>query len=135
MYNKFAYPSQQRKSSAARHGKTGNPYAMPGVDFRTPRGRRYRDLVDAVLAEFPHASADAVRELAGLRFSFEELQAQIISGADSRERAHGDAVRCANLIGRRENDLRAAHKEKSVAHRRGPTIDDFLARHEDGDDE
>jgi hypothetical protein len=35
-----------------RSGLTNNPHRLDGVDMRTGRGRRYRDIVDALIAEF-----------------------------------------------------------------------------------
>ena len=54
-----------------------------GVDGRSQSARRYRDLVDAILAEFGRtADPVAVRELAGLRLSCEVTQVAVINGAD-----------------------------------------------------
>ena len=68
-----------------RSGLTNNPYRLDGVDMRSPRGRRYRDIVDAVIADFGGANPVAVRELAGLKFTLEQTQAQVVAG-DTRAR-------------------------------------------------
>jgi hypothetical protein len=40
--------------------------------MRSAGGRRYRDLVDQLVSQFGDANLEAVRELAGLRFSLEQ---------------------------------------------------------------
>jgi hypothetical protein len=47
-----------------RSGLTNNIFRLPGVDMRSPRGRRYRDLCDALIAEFGDADPAGLRELA-----------------------------------------------------------------------
>ena len=88
-----------------RSGLTNNPYRLDGVDMRTERGRRYRDIVDALIAEFGSSNAVALRELAGLKFSLEQTQAAVVAG-DARARE--DLVRLSNLITRREGAMREA---------------------------
>jgi hypothetical protein len=85
---------------------------LDGVDMRTQRGRRYRDIVDAVIGEFGAAGDGAIRELAGLRFTQEELQASIVNGTASNARGHADLVRLSTLIARRENEMRAVISAK-----------------------
>ncbi len=75
--------------------------------MRSAGGRRYRDLVDQLVSQFGDANLEAVRELAGLRFSLEQCQASAVNGdAHARE----DLVRLFNLIGRREKVLRDARR-------------------------
>ena len=92
-----------------RSGATNDPRRLAGVDMRSAGGRRYRDLVDQLVSRFGGANLEAVRELAGLRFSLEQCQASVVNGdAHARE----DLVRLFNLIGRREKVLRdARHME------------------------
>ena len=66
MLDMATVPARSRK---LRSGLTNNPYRLDGVDMRTERGRRYRDIVDALIAEFGSSNAVALRELAGLKFS------------------------------------------------------------------
>jgi hypothetical protein len=88
-----------------RSGLTNNPYRLDGVDMRTERGRRYRDIVDALIAEFGSSNPVGLRELAGLKFTLEQTQAAVVAGDD---RAREDLVRISNLVARRETAMREA---------------------------
>ena len=46
--------------------------------MRSAAGRRFRDLVDAVIAEFGASNPEAIRELAGLKFTRELTQSAIL---------------------------------------------------------
>jgi hypothetical protein len=94
-----------------RSGTTNDPHRLVGVDMRSAGGRRYRDLVDHLVSQFGDANLEAVRELAGLRFTLEQCQASVVNG-DARARE--DLVRLLNLIGRREKELRADQQHKRV---------------------
>jgi hypothetical protein len=60
-------PKRRRSSS------TDDPYYLDQVDFRKPRGRRFRDIVDHIIFEFGPAEDDEIRELSQLLFLREEL--------------------------------------------------------------
>jgi hypothetical protein len=94
-----------RRPRKLRSGLTNDPRRLAGVDMRSAGGRRYRDLVDQLVSQFGEANLEAVRELAGLRFSLEQCQASVVNGD---VRAREDLVRLLNLIGRREKELRAS---------------------------
>jgi hypothetical protein len=82
--------------------------------MRSTRGRRYRDIVGALIAEFGDADPEALRDLATWKVTLEDTQAAVISGdAAARE----DMVRIGNLIARREASLREA---ASVSQSRAP---------------
>ena len=74
--------------------------------MRSAAGRRFRDLVDAVIAEFGNANPEAIRELAGLRFTRDQVQGDVVTGA--KPRAVEDLVRIGRLITRLELSLRQA---------------------------
>jgi hypothetical protein len=99
-----------------RSGLTNNPHKLDGVDMRTQRGRRYRDIVDALIAEFGAANSVGLRELAGLKFTLEQTQAAVVGGD---QRAREDLVRVSNLVARREKEMRGAGS------RRGDTVPDL----------
>jgi hypothetical protein len=63
-----------------RSAMTNDPYRLPGIDMRTRRGRRWRDIVDALISEFGSSNPVGLRELAGLKFSLEETQAEVVKG-------------------------------------------------------
>jgi hypothetical protein len=88
---------------------TNDPSRLLGVDMRTCAGRRFRDIVGALVSEFGAVNPVALRELAGLKFSLEATQAAVING-DSRARE--DLVRISNLVARRERELRIAKRDK-----------------------
>jgi hypothetical protein len=92
--------------------------------MRTSAGRRFSRIADALVKEFPGASPFLLRELAGLKFTLEETQAAVIGGD---VKAREDLIRVLNAIGRRERQLRVA---KLAAKATGPSLDDYLARHD-----
>jgi len=71
--------------------------------MRSPRGRRYTDIVESLLDQFGEGDPDAVREIASLRLSLEDTQAEAINGDP---KAREDLVRLSNLLTRRETALR-----------------------------
>jgi hypothetical protein len=90
---------------------TNDPSFLPGVDRRTRDGRRYQDIVLAVVAEFGPANPVALRELAALRFTLEREQGAIVSGGD--QRSLEDLIRLTNTVERKERALRAAKRTGS----------------------
>jgi hypothetical protein len=104
-----------------RSGLTNNPYRLDGVDMRTERGRRYRDIVDALIAECGSSNPVGLRELAGLKFTLEQTQAAVVAGDD---RAREDLVRISNLVARREAVMREAARP---ARDSTPSLDEYLA--------
>jgi hypothetical protein len=59
---------------------TNDPRRLDGIDMRTSAGRRYRDIVDQLAAEFGAVNPIALRELAGLRYTLEQMQAAVVAG-------------------------------------------------------
>jgi hypothetical protein len=97
--------------------------------MRSPAGRRFRDIVDAIIAEFGSSNKEAIRELAGLKLTLEKTQAAFFAG-DAR--ARDDLVRIGRLIDRKEATLRT----RAAATNRPMTIPEYLAsRYESDDDE
>jgi hypothetical protein len=97
---------------------TNDPTLLPGIDRRSSGGRRFLDLAEAIATEYPDASTIAVKELASLQFSLEKVQAAVVAG--DIERAE-DQVRLANLITRKEKELRAkARKHETERPAVGP---------------
>ncbi len=91
---------------------TNDPSFLPGVDRRTRDGRRYQDIVLAVVAEFGPANPVALRELAALRFTLEREQGAIVSGG--HQRSLEDLVRLTNTVERKERALRTAKRMASA---------------------
>jgi hypothetical protein len=96
-------------------------FALPGVDGRSARARRYRDLMHDLIAEFGIADPRRLRDLAGLRFTLEQCQASIVGGGASTLE---DLVRMTNAIGRKERELRASKRAETAAK---PSLADYLA--------
>ena len=92
------------RSSRQRSAITNCPSRLPGVDGRSAAGRRWRDIVEAIIGEFGDSNTEAVREFAGLRFAREQVQASAVTG--STPRAAEDLVRIGRLIVRVETTLR-----------------------------
>src|SRR5580658_2449638 len=114
----------EARPKKVRSGLTNNPHKLDGVDMRTQRGRRYRDIVDALITEFGPANPVGLRELAGLKFTLEQTQAAVVAGDP---RAREDLVRISNLVARREREMRGASLSRGDA---GPTLADIIAEHE-----
>ena len=72
--------------------------------MRSAAGRRWRDIVDSVIAQFGSSNTEAVRELAGLKFALEQAQGGIVTGDP---RARENLVRLSRLIVAKEKVLRA----------------------------
>lgn len=90
---------------------TNDPRRLPGVSMRSSHGRRFRDIVEALLVEFgPHADTARLRELASLKFTLEMTQSLVVGGDQA---ACDDLVRLSNLIARRESELR--HRKAAAA--------------------
>jgi hypothetical protein len=73
--------------------------------------RRWRDLLDGLIAAYGPGEPDKLRELAALKLSLEATQAAVINGDVLRSE---DLVRLANLISRREKELRAKQRQREV---------------------
>jgi hypothetical protein len=88
--------------------------------MRSRQGRRFKDIVDALVAEFGDANPVALREVASLRFSLEETQADVVKGI---ARAREDLVRLSNLIARPETVLRQTSSPRDTA----PSLSEYIA--------
>ena len=87
-----------------------------GVDGRSERGRRWRDLLDGLIAAYGPAEPDKLRELAALKLSLEATQAAVVCGDVLRSE---DLVRLGNLISRRERELQRAARQREAAQPEG----------------
>jgi hypothetical protein len=93
---------------------TNDPRRLaPDVSLRSPGGRRFADIFDALSVEFPGASPERLREAALAKFTLEQAQA---SGGCSLE----DFVRLQNVIERKERALRAASASAAIRCRAWP---------------
>jgi hypothetical protein len=94
-----ANPSSSKQRSAV----TNSVHRLPGVNMRSAAGRRWRDLVDSVIAQFGDSNTEAIRELVGLKFTLEQTQAAAVAGDP---KARTDIVRLSRLIEKKESVLR-----------------------------
>jgi hypothetical protein len=85
--------------------------SLVGVDGRTERARRYRDIVEGLIVEYGPGEPDKLRALAAMKLSLEATQAAVINGDVLRSE---DLVRLANVISRREQELRAKQRKREV---------------------
>jgi hypothetical protein len=112
-------------SAAQRSVITNDPRRMPGLDMRSPAGRRYRDIVDSVISKFGSEDTEAVRELASLKLTLEQTQALAMNGD---QRARTDVVRLLRMVEKREAALRqsamAARVKASTEETWGSTDED-----------
>ena len=93
------------RSPRLRAKVTNNLWQSPdGLDQRSPRGRRWRDLLDGLIAEYGTSYPEKLRSLAVLKLSLEATQEAVLRGDILRSE---DIVRLENLIGRRERELGA----------------------------
>ena len=82
-----------------------------GLDGRSERGRRWRDLLDQALAAYGASEPDKLRELATLKLSLEATQAAVINGDILRSE---DLIRLANAISRIEKVLGAKQRQRQA---------------------
>ena len=75
-----------------------------GLDGRSERGRRWRDVLEALIAEYGTSDPEKLRTLAALKLSLEATESAVVAGDILRSE---DLVRLGNLISRRERELRA----------------------------
>jgi hypothetical protein len=113
-----------RLSRARDRPLVGDPRRLDGIDMRTRAGQRYRQVVEALVAEFGSANKIALRELAGLRVALEQTQAAIVAG-DTKART--DLVRISNLVARRERELRES-SAVAAAKKLPASLEQHLAR-------
>ena len=85
--------------------------SLVGVDGRSERARRYRDLLEGLIVEFGPGEPDNLRALAAMKLSLEATQAAVINGDVLRSE---DLVRLANVISKRERELRAKQRQREV---------------------
>jgi len=85
---------------------------LPGVDRRTKEGRRYQDIVFAVVTEFPGADPVALRELAALKFTLEREQGAVVSGGQSSLEG---IVRLTHAIERKLRTLKADQRKRAAS--------------------
>jgi len=116
---------KKRRRFGRPHIRLAEELRTPGVDMRSQEGRRYFTIVTELLAEFGDGDPSRIRELAGLKFSLEQIQAEVIGGS---QRAREDLVRVSNLIARREGELRT--RKTATSPPRG-ALRSILARHRD----
>lgn len=111
---------------------TNDPRRLAGISMHTPEGRRFKDIVDAILVEFGgDADVTRVRELASLKFSHEMIQAQVIAGDLAKA---DDLVRLSNLIARMERDLRRRKAARAAMTPPAHSLESIIARHRAADE-
>jgi hypothetical protein len=112
------------RSPRLRAKVTNNLWQSPdGLDQRSPRGRRWRDLLDGLIAEYGTAYPEKLRSLAVLKLSLEATQAAVLRGDILRSE---DIVRLENLIGRRERKLGAKARAREAERPATSALDGYL---------
>jgi hypothetical protein len=106
-----------------RSALTNDPRRLPGISMKSQHGRRFRDIVEALLAEYGDVDSARLREVATLRLTLEMAQGAAISGDAA---AADNIVRLSHLIERKEKVLRARRRPK---HESAPTLAEIAARH------
>lgn len=71
--------------------------------MNTQQGRRYKAIVEDLVAEYGQTDITRLRELAALRVALEQTQGEVVGGS---VKAREDMVRLCNLAARREAELR-----------------------------
>ncbi len=130
-------PSRANRLRAVRVSKTnrsaisnGNTL-LPGVDGRSPEGRRYRDLFLAFADELggveglSEADRVLVKHCVAVAMHSEALQVRMVRGEHIGEE---ELTRLGNSLARAMAALRARQKPKSSV----PTIAEIAARHRKG---
>ncbi len=101
----------------------GKLFRFDGLDMRTHRARRLKEILSDLIAEFGEASPHALRELAGYRLALDAaVETKVLVNKPlSRE----DAVRMSNCIARIERELRANRPKRDAT----PSLHDIIAEH------
>lgn len=121
-----APPKKKRRFGRPTHALRLSNLALPGLDLRSQEGRRYRTVIEELVAEYGERELTRLRELAGLRISLEIVQVEAMRGS---VRAREDSVRISNIICRRETELRARTSAKGANADTAPSLADIAARH------
>jgi hypothetical protein len=79
---------------------------IAGLDMRTRQGRRFRQILRAVIAEFGDGDPVRAGEIARLRLIIEKAQTAVIAG--DRRVGEEDLVRFSNVRARLEREMREA---------------------------
>jgi hypothetical protein len=109
--------------SSKAHARVSNRlHDLEGVDGRSAAGKRYRDILDSLVLEFGSHDPVRLRELAGVRYTLEQVQGDIIAG-DVAAREH--LVRLSNLAVRLERRLAA--KARKALEQKQPTLAELIA--------
>jgi hypothetical protein len=95
------------------------------VDMRTREAVRMKEVFEALVAEFPGANKDTLREIAVHRVALQSHQAAAIAGV---AKASTRVVRHSNVIVKLERELRKA-LERQAERPGGPSLADYLARY------
>ena len=121
-------PKKKRRFGRPTHALRRANLTLPGLDLRSQEGKRYAAVIAELIGEYGDGDLTRLRDLAALRISLELCQVEAMRGS---LRAREDSVRLANLLCRRENELRtrsaATKKETS------PSLADIARRHRSGD--
>jgi hypothetical protein len=108
----FDGASTGERSPSMRAKLTNNFRKSPaGVDGRSERGRRWRDVLEGLVATYGPGEPDKLRELAAMKLSLEATQAAVVRGDVLRAE---DLVRLANVISRREKELGAKQRQRQA---------------------
>jgi hypothetical protein len=118
-------PKKKRRFGRPDHALRRANLALPGLDLRSQEGRRYALVITELIAEHGEGELTRLRELAALRTSLEQTQVEAMRGS---LKAREDSVRLANLITRREAELRSRIRPRDVT----PSLADIAARHRNG---
>jgi hypothetical protein len=116
----------QRQGCARLRDKLSNgTRLMPGVDLRTPVGRRFRYLVGAYSSEvgpdLNESEKATIRQVASLQVHIEALQARVLAGQDV------DADQLIRLNSEHRRLLSALHKKAEASKPDAPrAIDQYL---------
>jgi hypothetical protein len=96
--------------------------------MRSTAGRRWRDVVTAIITKFGSDDTETVRELAGLRITLEQTQAAAMTGD---QKARTDVVRLLRMVEKRE----AALRQSAVAARVKASAEETWGSDDDNEDE
>lgn len=98
---------------AASRSRVGNgSRALEGVDARSRRGRRFRDILDDLISEHGCVSESDIarcRAAATMMLAVEDMAAQAVNGEPVDPAL---TARCATRVNRILNDLRAIQRQR-----------------------
>jgi hypothetical protein len=102
-------PRSADRKRFGRSATANDPLSLPGVSACSKDGRRFREIAEALVADYGDVDPFIVRELAGLKLMLERQHEEILRGD---RQSLEDLVRLSNVVERKEKALRLRVRQR-----------------------